>query len=438
MVQVIEQQGGIWGQLGKGFGQGLAEQIPKEIDQYKLSQGLKKIGEQEGLTPFQQFANLASIPGATPQMIQSGADLLRTQGIRNAYQRMAGASPEETQVVQPQDKFQNVPFAGIKPGQSQSKAAVQPEFGQPQISEENPLRPQAIPAKPWTQQRFNQEVANNFQKFPGITQPEAIAMATQAQEREMARPIAEQARDEYKEKVQEKAVSKFNDFLKTKLERTEKEGVYKDITGENLINLQRGMERDLRLNPNASYDDVADKWSTKALDLAKTKTQLNTLANRDFESKLNPLKKEATLNKLRAYQKIFEDSGNSEEFFNKLQSDFSLSPQGAAWIAYPRTKEVAQFVSSVKPSTLQNTNANSRKYADKLKNMITSDDSLLSIAREIRNKDPYFDQQAFFDELAQDQDRLSQRQQREIGEGPSDWLPSWGDILILPIFRGLE
>lgn len=435
MVQVIEQQGGIWGQLGKGFGQGLAEQIPKEIDQYKLSQGLKKIGEQEGLTPFQQFANLASIPGATPQMIQSGADLLRTQGIRNAYQRMAGASPEETQVVQPQDKFQNVPFAGIKPGQSQSKAAVQPEYGQPQISESNPLRTEAIPKKPWNSQRLNQEISNNFQKYPGITQPEALQMAREAEQRELAQPVAEQAIDAYKEGVQNKARERFNEVLEKKLQKSGDQ-TYKDAIGESQAALERGMERDLRLNPNASIEDVVDRWTTKALDLAKAKSQLNEFVNRDFEQKYNPSKKSDNFNKLKAYSKIFSQTGNQEEYYNLLRSKEGLSPKGAAYFAYERSAPVKDFVKNIKPTQFEDFNAASRRYANQIKDLVNSDDSFLAIAQDISDRSPYFNVSAFFEELGHNMELFSPRMQREIAEGPSNVLPSWGDILIFPIFWG--
>lgn len=437
MVQVIEQQGGLFGQLGKGFGQGLAEQIPKEVDQYKLSQGLKKMGQQEGLTPFQEYANLISIPGMTPQMIQSGQQLLQQQGMRNAYQKMAGATPEEAQVVQPQDKFQNVPFAGMKEGQQSKAPGViqQPEYGQPQAAQNNPLRPQAEPAKPWTQQRLNQEIAKNFQNFPGITQPEALSMAKESEARELAQPQAEQAIDAYQKQVQEQATDKFKNFLETKLQK-QGEGVFKDITGENLINLQRGMERDLRLNPKASIDDVADRWSTKALDLAKTKSQLKTFAERPLLEKINPLLKTETINSLKSYGKKFAETGNSEEFFNLLKSDFDMSPQGAALIAYPRSKGVNSFVDTVKNSPLSQSDETSRKYAEKIKKMVNSDDSFLAIARELQNKDQYFNSTAFFHELGMDQDNFSSRQKDEISQGANSRAVSWGDISILPIFGG--
>jgi len=64
------KQGNIFGRLGSGIGQGLAEQLPKEIERSRLAQGLEDLSQQQGLSPTQKFAKLAAIPGVTPQMIQ--------------------------------------------------------------------------------------------------------------------------------------------------------------------------------------------------------------------------------------------------------------------------------------------------------------------------------------------------------------------------------
>lgn len=109
----------VFGRIGTGLGQGLAQQLPQEIERGRLASGLKSLSDQQGLTPFQQFSALASIPGITPQMIQSGAELLKQQGIRNAYKR-GGASGQEFQEQNPQvsPNLQSVQF-GQLPGQMQ-------------------------------------------------------------------------------------------------------------------------------------------------------------------------------------------------------------------------------------------------------------------------------------------------------------------------------
>ncbi len=73
-----------------------------------------------------------------------------------------------------------------------------------------------------------------------------------------------------------------------------------------------------------------------------------------------------------------------------------------------------------------------RKYASDLENVINRDDSILAIARDLRNKDKYFDERSFFNELRQNLDNFSPRQKREIAEGESNLFKTWGDILIQP------
>jgi hypothetical protein len=68
--------GNLFGRIGTELGKGLAEQIPKEVERTRLAQGLEALGQQQGLTPFQQLGRLATLPGVTPQLIQSGAELL--------------------------------------------------------------------------------------------------------------------------------------------------------------------------------------------------------------------------------------------------------------------------------------------------------------------------------------------------------------------------
>jgi len=85
MVQVVEQQGSIFGRLGKGLGQALSEQVPKEVERYRLSQGLKKLGEKQNLSPFQRYSELLSIPGMTPQGIQTGGEILNQEARSKAF-----------------------------------------------------------------------------------------------------------------------------------------------------------------------------------------------------------------------------------------------------------------------------------------------------------------------------------------------------------------
>jgi len=124
MASYKVKPGNIFGRVGEGFGQGLAQQIPKEIDRYRLQQGLEDVSQNsEGLTPFQQFAKLSSIPGATPQMIESGTNLLRQQAKGNALAQ-----------------FQNRPAPGTPFPEMKAPTPASPMVeNAPSITKEGPL-----------------------------------------------------------------------------------------------------------------------------------------------------------------------------------------------------------------------------------------------------------------------------------------------------------
>lgn len=445
------KQGDFFGRLGQVTGQGLAESIPKEVDRYRLSQGLKQFEQDSpNLSPTQQLTRLASIPGLLnhPQLIQTYGELAKQQNLRNAYARKA--SNPEMQVAQPQQgqSLQDVQFGNVNPNKQPNAQQVQPgetvrpeEFGQPQIVNTNPLRPEAIPGLPFTDQERVNQIAQNFEDYPGITMQENLQMVERQQQNRIEQPLAQQERDKYLREQQAISHEKFDKQLETKLQKAGPD-VFKDIPGEMITNLKRGMDRDLRLNSNASIDDVVNKWTNLGLDLAKTNTQLDKLA-KGSNSISMLLDKQAYRNKLKEYADIYKKAGNSEEYFNKLKTIFNMSPQGAASIAFERSKNVNNYIDKVRPSRpndFANYGSNSKKYAIEIENAgLTSDDSLLAIARDLKQKDPYFDETAFFEQLSEDKDRLGLnfRQRREIAEGKQGILPTWGDILILPFFRGL-
>jgi hypothetical protein len=144
---------------------------------------------------------------------------------------------------------------------------------------------------------------------------------------------------------------------------------------------------------------------------------------------------------LKEYSDIFKKSGNSEEMYNLLQEQFGMSPQGSASIAFPLNKNLNDRIMKTRMIPVQSIldpKEDARQIATELEPFITPNDSLLSIVQALSARHPVFNQQAFFDQIAEDKGDLglNDRQQRELGEGRKGIIPHWGDILILPnIFR---
>ncbi len=450
MVTVIQKQGSVLGRLGKGFGQGLAEQVPKEIDRYRLSQGLKNFEqESDNLTPMQQFARLSSIPGITPQMIQSFSELAKQQGMRNAYNGRKGGS-EASQI--PKSQLDQVQFGNFqqqpnKMGQPSPREKTPPAdqneaYGQPQVNPQNPTSPEFTTRAPWSPERRDDEISRVWDQNRNATFDQVVKIAADNEAREIAQPESVQKEYQRLEGIRKQIEEEFDKQLETKLEKGTKDEVYKDVTGENLVNSKRQMEKELRNNPNASVADIANKYSNQILDLAKTKSELKKLESKIGLNEFNPFKKEKAYDKLKSYAKTFADSGNAEEFYQKLQTgSFGMSPQAAATIAFERSPSIQKVINNYKPNqSAQDSPKNSRKAAQDIAKAITFNDSIQAVAKELKDRNPFFDEGMFYDQLRSDYEdgslKVSKRQKREIDQGASDVLPTWGDIFIMPNRKG--
>lgn len=90
------QQPNLGAVLGAGIGKGLSEQLPIEIERYRLSKGLQNFANQYPNSPLmQQYAQLLSIPGVkeSPQLLQTFGDLAKLQA---QSQALSGIGKTET------------------------------------------------------------------------------------------------------------------------------------------------------------------------------------------------------------------------------------------------------------------------------------------------------------------------------------------------------
>jgi len=436
MVQVIDDEysGNILGRIGKGLGKSLAEQVPKEVERYRLSSGLEALNKEQGLSPKEYFTKALSIPGVgdRPEVVRQLSELSKHENIRNAYGK-AGMQGQEPLTRDVANTLAEEGFRGQQiPGTSEK--AVTGKEKQRQILEKNPLREEAQPKGPWTPEERNAEKYKISQQFPWMNPEEVSQQARENEVAERERPTVEQQRDASLRAVQEDLNNKFTSQLETALQKEGKE-TFKDVTGEMQLNIRKAMENDLRSNPGANTDQIVKKWVDKSLDVAKAKNNFKKLAsNTGYESLF---KGEQTLNQLKQYSKIFKDAGNSEEYFNILQNEMGFSPQAAASIAYEPNPTFKEYVNKIKPLSEKDIGGalgRSVKYANDIENYIGNNDSILAFAKYLRDKDPFFDQQAFFKRLLEIQGDigLNDRQKREIAEGPSDIFANWADLLFLP------
>lgn len=437
------KQASLASRIGSGIGQGLAEQLPQEIAHGRKRAGLEELASQSGnLNPTEYLAKAASVYGITPQEIQSFTELSKQQNLRNAYAKQtanyqnANASPMQNNATTP--NFRDIEFANLRQSNQQAKMKQPTQapqtipvpvnaYGQPQINPTNPISESLLTKGPWSPIQRDQHV-NHYLK-QGFTPDQARELASDDERRDLGHTEAEQKR--YAELEETK--SKAKEMLLKKIEKkTQKSGeeLFKDVSGAMLNNLERGMERDLRENPKASAEDVTNDWSEKALELAKTQNDLKTLAKNIGIS--NIFKRKSTLQKLNQYSNLFAKSGNSEEYQKLLESEFKLSPHGAASIAFPLNDSMENYFKNAEKSGFKNQDA--RSIATQIQKYIKNTDSISSILRNIRDRFPGIDQSEILQQLYEDQDimQLNARQKREIAQGRSEINPpGWADLYIL-------
>jgi hypothetical protein len=449
---VTIKQGNIFGRIGSGVGKGLAEQVPKEIENYRLRTGLKNIADksdQGNLSPAQFLAQTAGTYGITPQMIQSFGELAKIQNQGNAYRRGANQNPGLDQQIggltssstpfqqEINQLGQKMPPSGQVNNQQKSPN-IQSTENIPQVAEGNALNEQNLTRLPWTPQQRQSTIANYIDQ--GFLPDQAKQLQQDDESRDLAEPTAHKERLKDIEEAKGKVRQSLKRHLETKLQKNEKD-VFKDVEGKMILNAERGMIRDLIKNPKADIDNVANDWSERLYNTALAKGKMKTLGKTTGIE--NFIKGDIAEKKLKEYQDIFKRSGNLDEFNNILQgSDFGMSAQAAASVSYPPNPKINKLLSNYRSNSGNNYDASkksqeARKIALDLENDIGPDDSVLSIVRKLSEKDRFFDQQSFLDQISEDKDQLglNERQRLELAEGVRNILPNWADLLYLPIFR---
>lgn len=463
MVQIIESND-LFGKIGRGLGRGLSEQLPKEIEHRRLSEGLQKLSQQTDLDPMQFLTKAYSTYGITPQMVQSLGDAARFQNARNAFigsnKRLDQQKQKNTSIPDQSNQnfsqsLQQIPFAGTisqRPNRDMStsleKENVHKEINRPNqklINDKNPLRQEAQPIKPMTVEEKNADIRQRLLDNPYLTKNEARMESDLDEQIRQSGPEAERKADSLLEKIRSDLHSEFLNQLNTKLETNPKDsssqGIYKDVTGVELERTKRLMEAELRKNPNSNINEVANDFSNRLVAMAEAKNRLKELASRDILDKLAPWKQKDNFNKLKEFQKTFAEAGNRKEFYNILRSPrekggFEMSPMASSFVSYPISKNFQSYIDKRKNKPLEDSDRQARKDASFVLDNLTSNDSPASIAFALKFKDPNFNQRAYFDEISQNRDRLiNDEQTRDLENGVSDVFPNWADLELLPFFR---
>lgn len=403
MAQEIKQ-GSLFGRIGSGIGKGLAEQLPEEITRGRLSAGLKNLSEKKDLTPFQQFAGLISQPGMTPQGIQTGGDILRQQNYINAIKNQydeGGPKSGKNKYQPTQEEFKQ-PLKGEIPTLSTPEATAE--------SYKDYIPPTAQEERSDAAENFNKNPARYDYNFDKALE-ERQSFTKRAQEIQQAYQSTEQRATGKEEKVKsafDKEVERLG--IDTTGEKPTFDPKLKQIFESKAINSILSKKDG---GEGLSQEQAIKKYSDELLKSYQNYRDLSSLSiasPTDFNRGVD------------AVVKNFEQFGQAGKnvIFNKLISDYKLSPLYSAHKTYPIKKGSLPTLDKLEygskgfgVSGLHAPKMNDNTY-EKLKNEMGKTKSPLSIAYELEQKG--HSPRGFLNYLNRNRDNLEVWQADQLGK----------------------
>lgn len=328
MAQYIKNAD-IFGRVGSGIGAGLAEQIPKEIERNRLASGLNELGEQKDLTPFQQFARLSSIPGVTPQMIQSGSDLLRQQA---RGQALAGLDGQKSTQTAP-------PFPSPVSGSAQP--ANQTGSNVPSITKGNILETLQQGWQPRSEdekftaagQKYNANPA-----FYGNDPQRAIDYENQIDATEEKRFLAAESQNERLSNIQRNLVSRLSDQSK-RLNTQVPAELYSKIEDEAIQATKPRSEG----GRGISEQQAMKEYGNKLNDASRQFEKISQLGNWGITMKPSS----ETLRAIKQLQGEMENLDQTDNAALKMVRESKVSPQFAYAVFQP-VRRVPELAGEIK------------------------------------------------------------------------------------------
>ncbi len=381
MVQVIDTGGSVAGRIGKGFGKGLSEQIPKEVERHRLSSGLESLSNTKETNPLKQLASLYAIPGVreNPEIANQAFNYLRQQV---AINEAKGQQPEQVPGV-----------AG--PQQDEVKSNL-PASSQPK----------SVPRLQSTPEAIRQGGLSYIARFPtryrSLEEGEAQYQKDVANQQGQIAFVNDRFKNVGATLLQQMGEDKFN-----------------NVMGE----LQREFEKraeDAVLSGKMSETEAADKYSKQMLDFAKARDAQQTMGPDRWRALFGGQPQKA----IKAAQKAYEEADMPEAFRNDLISYQKLSYHRASEVAFPLDKSEEEYFKKlpVSKGVFDKNEEVFEKTFDRLKDT----DSLQNFALQLSKKG--YSPQDFLTYALDHEKNLTPIQVREL-QHIGSFQPSLSDIL---------
>ena len=422
------KQGDIFGRIGTGVGQGLAEQVPKEIERNRLSTGLQQFTDDSAnLSPIQQLARLSAIPGITPQMIQSFGELAKQQAQAGALGKGVPGQGSPPPPKFPSNAPKNVP---------------QPEEKGPRsITTTPPIKATIENYVPKTYDQILDRAGELFNANTALYKNDpqaAVQAATQEDQQNQAINTAQQNQ----RKTQQDVQSKVQQELQTQAKNAGVEipdNVYSDIENRALEDVNSGKLTEL---------ESAKKYKKELDNISRDYESIKTLGTAKLLTKSASGNKES----LRSLRKKFKARGDLENFADTIIAENKLSPSKAYYLAYPVSdiKGLNNEITSIPDITPkfntskglmeqipeEDVDIKTAKIAMKLGPLMGTEGSPLAIAEELKSRG--YNPMVWLNYVDRNRKKLnlSERQGRELDK-PRNFTPTVNDLWMF-YFSGLD
>lgn len=388
MVQIIPQDPNPWGRFGAAIGQGLSESVPKEIDRYRLSSGLRDLSKNaNSLSPLEAYSQAASIPGITPAMLQALPEIIRQQkmgqGLSNSAnqrrngQQGGGSGGQGNQ----QNPFQNQTSSEKNPTETSSVTTTK--------GVEATTKPYIPPTYDDILARAGELYQQNPQLYP--TPESAMKGAVDEAQANQARNVALQNQRSGEQEVQSRVQKELSDQA-SRAEVKVPDEVYTDLENRAIEEVRSGQKTERQAAVDAKKELAEISRQYQDIDNLGTAKILTRSPSENKKS-------------LRSIRDEFEKRNDLRNFASKLVATTNLSPSKAAYLTYPASKDVSKVLSGLKElkttydktTTLPNIvddetrdiatlNAAMKIAPTNAKKSLSQNDSLLAIAEELKSR----------------------------------------------------
>ena len=434
--------------IGSNTGKSLAEQLPKAIEQGRLAAGLQDFSKNaSSMNPLQAATNLLSIPGIGAEHIYALQPLLKQMQDRNAALGQGTLEGEasqnrtleertnskEPQLSNAQNKTpERNPSRTQTPFDQLHEAATGRKIQTPET-----VQAQLTEVREPTQNEIFNKRNDYLRKQPWLSPEAATDMANDYYRRENAKILSKMQLGEREIAIEKQIEDEFNKYLGRDLQKSG-ENIYADITGrfQNEL-LDKAFDEVSR--GGSTPKQAVHKWAEIAGNYARMKKKIETDSKKEFYLQ-NP---KAVMDNISQGAKYALQLNRGREYADDLVANFNISKPFAKDRTFPPTKSPQDYLktienpyhganlSKIQQSASQGFNR-SQKYAHDIAPMITDKDSIESIAYNIKKKDPFFDERAFYDVLKDMEEdgsfRTNPLQREELSSRESNLLGNLKDM----------